>query len=144
VHGSLRAYANRSRFSAIMNGVAANLTDDTMRQVAAYYEGLPARSGGAVTDERAIAAGATIAAQGVPDLDIPACAECHGPTETPKNPAYPRLAGQPARYLASQLELMKQRRRGGSANVNLMEAFVDRLRPDHIRNVTLYYSSLAR
>jgi hypothetical protein len=33
-------------------------------------------------------------------------------------------------YLASQLGLMKQRRRGGSINVELMHAFVDRLRPD--------------
>ncbi len=140
LYASLRAFANRNRFSGIMSGIAANLDDETMRAAAAYYAGLSPRAGER-SDGPSVVRGAAIGSRGVPDRDIPACVECHGPTERPKNPAYPRLAGQHARYLTQQLQLLQQRRRGGSANVTLMHVFVDRLRPDEIRDVTLYYGS---
>jgi cytochrome c553 len=53
----------------------------------------------------------------------------------------PRLAGQHADYLEQQLHLLQGRRRGGTENVRLMHAFVARLRPEEIRDVTLYYGS---
>ena len=140
LYASLRAFADQNRFSGIMSGIAANLNDEAMRTAATYYSGLPPRVGER-SDEPSIARGATIASRGVPDRDIPACVECHGPTDRPKNPAYPRLAGQHVRYLAQQLQLLQQRRRGGSANVTLMHVFVDRLRQDEIRDVTRYYGS---
>jgi cytochrome c553 len=142
LHGSLRAFSDRRRISGIMATVAASLDDQTMREAAAYYERLPPRSAGGADDARARARGQSIAAQGIPDREIPSCAECHGPAATPKNPAYPLLAGQHARYLALQLELFQQRRRGGSGFENLMHVFVGRLRAEEIRDVTIYYSSL--
>lgn len=144
LYASLRAFANRTRFSGIMSGIAANLSDGTMREVAAYYERLSPRDVEFARDSSAIVRGATIATRGIPVRDIPACAECHGPSELPKNPAYPQLSGQHVRYLKSQLELLKGRRRGGTANVNLMHIFVDRLNPDVIRDVTLYYAALPK
>jgi cytochrome c553 len=144
VYASLRAFAGRSRYSGIMSAIAANLDDEAMRAVATYYEGLPPRSGERVDDQSMIVRGALIAERGAPERDIPACVECHGPTEQPKNRAYPRLASQHVSYLASQLELLRSRRRGGSPNVNLMHVFVDRLQPAQIRDVTHYYASLQR
>lgn len=144
MYASLRAFADRTRFSGIMSGIAANLSDGTMREVAAYYERLSPREARFGGESSAIARGATIARQGIPVRDIPPCAECHGPTELPKNPAYPRLSGQPVRYLTSQLELLKARRRGGTANVNLMHAVADRLNPEVITDVTLYYATLPK
>jgi cytochrome c553 len=143
LYASLRAFADRSRFSGIMSGIAANLDDDSMRRAAAYYAGLPLREAVRLDDPSSFARGAAIATSGVPERDIPPCAECHGPSDPPKNPAYPRLAGQHIRYLARQLQLLQERRRGGSPNVNLMHVFVDRLRPAEIRDVTLYYGSAA-
>jgi cytochrome c553 len=140
LYASLRAFADRTRFSGIMSSIAAGLSDGTMRQVAAYYEQLPPRQGFA-EESPAIMRGATIATQGIPARDIPACAECHGPSDVPKNPAYPRLSGQHVRYLTSQLDLLKARRRGGSVNANLMHVFVDRLTPDLIGDVTTYYAA---
>jgi cytochrome c553 len=142
MYESLRAFAERRRFSGIMSGIAANLNDEAMREVAQYYERLPQRAPDPPDDVSAIERGHAIAVRGVPDREIPACAECHGPSERPKNPAYPALAGQPARYLSSQLQLLQQRRRGGSPYVNLMHVFVDRLEEEQIRAVTRYYSSL--
>lgn len=142
LYASLRAYAGRQRFSGIMTNVAANLTDDAMQQAAQYYSGLSPRHVEQAMDTSAFARGQRIASLGVPDRDIPACIECHGPTDAPKNPSYPRLAGQHRRYLASQLQLLKARERGGSVNVNLMHVFVDRLRPEDIRDASVYFSSL--
>jgi cytochrome c553 len=144
LHASLRAFAGRRRSSGTMAAIAANLGDQTMREVAEYYERLPSRSAGDVDDSGARARGQKIADYGIPERDIPSCADCHGPVTTPKNPAYPVLAGQHIRYLRLQLELFQQRRRGGSGFENLMQVFVERLRADEIRDVTLYYSSLQR
>jgi cytochrome c553 len=91
----------------------------------------------------ASARGAEIAARGIPARDIPPYAECHGPSAQPKSSQYPRLAGQHVRYLMSQLELLKEERRGGSPNVNLMQVFVHRLRQEEIRDAARYYAALA-
>jgi cytochrome c553 len=143
LYASLRAFADRSRFSGIMSGIAASLSDDAMRAAAAHYAGMPPRDGDRSDQAAAIARGAAIASRGIPERDIPACVECHGPTDTPKNPAYPRLAGQHVRYLAQQLQLLQARRRGGSPNVNLMHVFIGRLQPVEVGDVTLYYGSAA-
>lgn len=143
LHGSLRAFADRIRFSATMAEVASRLDDEAMRQIAAYYERLPVRATTSTADTAARSRGATIATMGIPERDIPACVECHGPTAVPKNPAYPRLAGQHARYLRLQLALLKERRRGGSPNVNLMHEVIDRLSMADMLDVTHYYSLLS-
>lgn len=139
LYASLRAFRDRSRFSGVMSSVASPLSDEAMRQIAEYYEALPSRPPASLETSDA---GAAIATQGIADRDIPPCAECHGPSAHPKSPAYPRLAGQHVRYLISQLELLQERRRGGSPNVNLMQEFVHRLRQEEIRDVTRYYATL--
>ena len=143
LYASLRAFADRTRFSGTMSDIASRLGDEAMRTAAAYYSQLPPRQPDASGDAAALARGATIATRGIPAQDVPPCAECHGPTEQPRNPAYPRLATQDARYLVLQLELLKGRLRGGSPNVALMHVFVDRLRPEQIRDVALHFASLA-
>jgi cytochrome c553 len=141
LYASLRAFADRNRFSGIMSAIAANLSDDGMRAAAAYYSGLSPREADRSNDPSVLARGAAIASRGVPERDIPACVECHGPADRPKSPAYPSLAGQHVTYLEQQLHLLQGRRRGGTANVTLMHIFVDRLRPEEIRDVTRYYGS---
>jgi len=143
LENSLRAFRDSTRFSGVMEEIAVQLSDGLMREIAIYYERLPARDTDATTvDASAVERGRTIATTGVQDRDIPACGECHGPTLAPKNPAYPKLSGQYVRYLTSQLALLQERRRGGSPHVNLMHAFVDRLKPADIRDVAQYYAAL--
>jgi cytochrome c553 len=143
LNDALKAFADGARFSATMADVATKLDESARRAIAEYYAQLPSGEGAPAGDAETIARGATIAAQGIPDRDVPACVECHGPSDAPKNPAYPTLAGQHASYLGQQLELLRQRRRGGSPRVNLMHAVVDRLTPEDIRQVTSYYASIA-
>ena len=143
LYGSLRAFRERRRFSGIMAEVAARLSDGAMREIATYYERQPARRSDVVPDDAAFTRGRAVATSGIPERDIPACAECHGPTAFPKNAAYPRLTGQYSTYLRSQLALLQERRRGGTSNVNLMHAFVDRLQRTEIRDVADYYAHLS-
>jgi cytochrome c553 len=143
IYASLHAFADRTRFSGIMSGVAGPLGDDAMRSAAAYYAGLTPRRGEPPADPSALTRGGALASRGAPERDIPPCVECHGPTAHQKNPVYPRLTGQYARYLAEQLRLLQGRRRGGSPNVTLMHVFVDRLRQDEIQDVASFYGAAA-
>ena len=138
---ALRAFARRTRFSGTMTQIAARLTNAERREVSTYYEQLPFRVAAEASDPAAAARGAAIAVRGAPERGIPACVECHGPDDVPKSPAYPVLASQHPRYLILQLELLKQRRRGGSPRVNLMHEVVDQLTPTDIRDVAQYFGS---
>ena len=140
--GSLRAFRDKERFSATMSEVAAKLSDKDMSEIAAYFAALPSKGAETVADSVSVARGRTIAAAGFPDRDIPRCAECHGPSEVPKNPAYPLLAAQDAAYLTSQLVLLQERRRGGTPNVELMHVFVNRLGRGEILDVARYFASM--
>jgi cytochrome c553 len=142
LYGSLRAYRDRTRFSGIMGEIATRLGDQDMRDISTYFERLPSREPEPAGDGASIDRGRTIATQGIPERDIPACAECHGPTAVPKNPAYPKLAGQHMHYLRSQLVLLQERRRGGTPRVNLMHTFVNRLRQHDVEDVARYYATL--
>lgn len=139
---ALRAYAEGRRHSGIMQPVAAALTAGEADRIAAHYAAQAPAGGMRATDPAAVPRGASIARLGAPEADVPSCADCHGPGTAPRNPAYPRLAGQPATYLAGQLRLMKERHRGGSEYVHLMHSFVDRLTDGQILDAAAYYSSL--
>jgi cytochrome c553 len=143
LYEALRAYREGRRHSGTMGEVASRLTDDAMREIAGYYRRLPARAADTVLDEAAVTRGRALATAGAAERDLPACVECHGPTTLPKNPAYPRLANQHAGYLRLQLRLLQERRRGGSENVELMHAFVNRLTRAEIDDVAAYYAALS-
>jgi cytochrome c553 len=139
---SLRAYAQGDRHSGVMEPVAANLGADDMQAIARYYAGLPPGGPAApVTGDPDVAFGRRIASEGIPARLIPACSECHGPGRQ-RNPHYPRLAGQYAGYLQLQLEIYRDKRRGGTKYHEIMHKFVGQLTDDHIRAVSKYYASL--
>ena len=69
--------------------------------------------------------------------------KCYGPAESRRNPAYPKIAGQYADYLNLQLELFKKGSRGGTAYSHLMTHVAVNLTPEQMKDVALYYSSLA-
>ena len=109
--------------------------------MAAYYGGLespPAPAAVAAADD----AGARIAREGIPEQNVPSCSDCHGPGGEPRNPAYPRLAGQYEEYLVLQLELFAGGRRGGSRYAHIMQQVAPRLKPEQMREVARYYASL--
>jgi cytochrome c553 len=126
-----------------MEPVAAALTTRQMQDVALYFSALaPRPTPAAGNRERAIARGSAIASRGIPAQDVPACADCHGPSASKKNDAYPILAGQFADYLVLQLGLFKSGHRGGSRYAHLMRPVAAGLTRDQMRDVALFYESI--
>jgi cytochrome c553 len=143
---ALQAYANDKRASGTMQPIAAALDAEEVQALAAYYSGLPAggrRERKPPTDTAAISRGEAIATQGVPRQDVPSCQDCHGPGSKPRNPAYPRHAGQDADYLVLQLDLFREGRRGGSRYEHVMRPIAGRMTPEQMRDVALFYEALS-
>jgi cytochrome c553 len=145
LRAALEAFARGDRHSGVMAPVATSLRPEEMRELATYY-GLqePSRPRVREEDASAIDRGLAIARRGIPSQRIPSCVDCHGPSDIPRNAAYPVLAGQYSEYLLLQLELFKEQRRGGSAHARLMRPVAARLTPAQMRDVALYYESLGR
>lgn len=138
---ALVAYARGERYSGIMQPIAAGLEVEAIRELAEHFAGLPPAQL-PPGDAAAIARGESIALHGIPSQRVPSCVDCHGPSSTRPNPAYPLHAGQPADYLVLQLELFKGGRRGGSAYAALMRPIASRLTAEQMRDVAAYYASL--
>jgi cytochrome c553 len=69
-----------------------------------------------------------------------ACAACHGLDGNPTDPQYPRLAGQPERYVAHQLSLFKSGERNtGMAAVML--PFASALSAQDMRDIGAYFAT---
>ncbi|MCI0539288.1 MAG: c-type cytochrome [Verrucomicrobiales bacterium] len=141
---SLQAFARGERHSGMMEPIAAGLSSEQMRELALYYGNLPAWPKSSLHAETAatIERGKSIARGGIPSHRVPTCAACHGPDTAPRNPIYPRLAGQHADYLVLQLKLFKAQQRGGTAYGHLMYHVAGGLTPDQMRDVACYYASL--
>lgn len=149
---SLRAFASGDRHSGIMQPVVAGLSDSTMAELAQHYANrdqivttCSSQSGSSPLIEKeseAVARGKAIAERGVYQQGIPACADCHGPTQNPRNKHYPQLAGQYADYLTLQLSLFKADQRGGTPYAHIMTMLAKRLSKKQMREVSLYYASL--
>ena len=139
---SLRAYADGERHSGIMEPIAASMTDAQIEAAAVWFSSQPSmRSGVGQPSPR----GEVIATEVMPARNIPSCADCHGPGDTPpRHEAYPILAGQDEAYLRQQLELFESGRRGGTRFSQIMQTAVAHdLRHDEVNAVAAYYAGLA-
>ena len=93
IAAQLAAFKSGARPSPIMQGMAAPLTPEDMRDVGAYYQAQkPAQ---AVARDKALGQrGQRIWRSGIKALGVPACAGCHGASGAGIPSQYPRLAGQ--------------------------------------------------
>lgn len=84
--------------------------------------------------------GRRIATQGLPERKLAACETCHGASERARNPNYPRLAGQPEWFIATQLQLWKDHQRGGTPYNHVMEPIAVNMTEEQIDALALWYS----
>ena len=98
----LLEFKTGKRENAIMKGFASTLSEDDMKNVAAFYASKQAKPGFA-KDKQLVALGEKIYRGGIADRSIPACAGCHSPTGAGIPSQNPRLSGQHADYTAAQL-----------------------------------------
>ncbi|MDY0329517.1 MAG: c-type cytochrome [Thiomonas sp.] len=107
-----------ARVNAIMNGMAATLTDAQIRDVALYYSRQTFRPGVAFADKKEIKLGQSIWMAGIPDRAVPACAACHGPSGEGMPSRYPRIGGQWQGYLETELQMFRNDRRTNSPEMH--------------------------
>jgi cytochrome c553 len=81
-----------------------------------------------------------LAYQGDWARDIPACFTCHGPSAIGAE-QFPRLAGQQASYIKSQLEAWQKGTRKGDAD-NMMANVASKLTATEINALAHYFASL--
>jgi cytochrome c553 len=105
LEAQLKAFRDRSRADphaqAFMWGMAAQLTDATISEIAKYFSAQPPAPG-RPADPAEVAAGKKIFEEGIPAQQVPACRSCHGEKAQGNGP-FPRLAGQHRSYLERQL-----------------------------------------
>ena len=134
----LQEFKSGKRKNAIMAGFAATLSDDDMRNVAAFYASKTAKPG-AAKDKDLAALGEKIYRGGIGDRNIPACAGCHSPTGAGIPAQYPRVGGQHADYTEAQLVAFRVGARGNSAQ---MSAIAAKMNDREIKAVSDYIAGL--
>jgi cytochrome c553 len=98
----LHDFKEDKRKNPVMKGFASALSEDDIRNVAAFYAS-KAPSNGTAKSKATIALGEKIYRGGIADRGVPACSGCHGPTGSGLPSQYPRLRGQHADYTVAQL-----------------------------------------
>ena len=95
-----------ARESAVMNGMAANLSDTDVQAIASYY-GAQALKPAAASNKDLAAEGQKLWRGGDAARGVPACAGCHGPSGAGIPVQFPRLGGQYAEYVTAQLQAFR-------------------------------------
>ena len=124
------------RYHARMGWIAQQLDAHERKAVSFYYAALPFEAGTALTRERL-----RLYHQGAPSRGITACAACHGAKGQGLGPANPPLAGQPAAYLAEQLDLWRKARRRNDPG-DVMLRISQLLTPSEARTLAAYAALL--
>jgi cytochrome c553 len=126
------------RKNAVMNGMAAPLSEDDIKNVAAFYASKEAKPGFS-KDKDTVVLGEKIYRGGIADRMVPACSGCHSPNGAGIPAQYPRLASQHADYTEAQLNAFRS---GARANSPQMTAIAAKLSDKEIKAVADYIAGL--
>ncbi|MEQ1439266.1 c-type cytochrome [Fontimonas sp. SYSU GA230001] len=106
LYDQLNWFKNGQRVNPLMNAQAAALSDQDMRDLAAYFAAQPFVPG--VASEAAIPVAQKLYRSGDAARGLPACAACHGPSGAGVVPSgYPRIGGQHAKYVGNVLRVFR-------------------------------------
>lgn len=134
----LKDLKSGKRVSEIMNPLLADLTEDDLTELAAYYaKQKPAP--GTAGDAALIEAGKRLYANGNDKTDVPACASCHEDNGAGSG-KFPRVAGQHADYTLEQFRLYASGRRTNGSRV--MQTVAKRMSEQEARAVAEYMASM--
>lgn len=134
----LQEFKSGKRANAIMMGFASGLSEDDMKNIAFWLASNKAKTGFA-KDKELVALGERIYRGGIQDRQIAACAGCHSPTGAGIPAQYPRLSGQHAEYVTTQLTNFRDGIRKNSLQMNQVAA---KLNDREIRALADYIAGL--
>ncbi len=137
----LELFKSGERKNGIMQGMAAPLDEETMKNLAVYFSQQKATLG--VADPELVDKGRSLYRGGDAEAGIPACSGCHGPTGM-GNPAadYPRISSQHAQYLATQLKDYRDGKRGNYPKGEIMQGVAEHMTDEDIQALASYVSGL--
>jgi cytochrome c553 len=133
IYKELVDFKTGARASAVMAPLVANLSDEDMRDLAAYYAYLPRPSDVRATSD----VPPRIVANGAPMRGIAPCGACHGELDSKPGAAW--LEGQPAVYLRTQLGAFASGARRNDIGEQ-MRNIARRMTPDEIAAASRYYA----
>ncbi len=139
--GQLQAFKSGARANALMQGQVAGLSEQDMKDIAAYFYNQAPLTGAA--NPELAAAGETLYRAGNKESGTPACMGCHGPAgEGNAAAAFPRVAGQHADYSAAQLRVYRGGKRKGTDKAKMMSDVAAKLTDEEIAAVSSYLNGL--
>jgi cytochrome c553 len=142
IENQMLAYQDGERLDAGMQGFAATLSEQDIRDIAAYYGSQRPSPKGA--DPELAGLGQQIYRGGIPERGIAACIACHGPGGK-GNPlaGYPRVSHQHWNYLATTLRAYAAGERRSDAELNqMMRNVAELLLEDEIIALASYMQGL--
>lgn len=136
----LMDFRSGDRENVQMSPMVANLTDEDIRDLAAYFASQKIKHG--TTDPATLELGEKIYRSGNINAGVPACSACHGPAGR-GNPAakYPALGGQHAAYTTTQLNAFRSNARANDIN-KVMRTIVGRMTDEEIKAVAQFTQGL--
>jgi cytochrome c553 len=138
IYKQLSEFKAGKRKNPVMSGMAATLSDEDMKHVAAFYGSLKAQEGFAKNKDT-VTLGEQIYRGGIASKQVPACAGCHSPNGSGIPAQYPRLSGQHGEYAEAQLLAFRS---GLRANSTQMMAIAGKLNDLEIKAVADYVTGL--
>jgi len=126
------------RKNAVMQGMAATLSEEDIRNVSAFYASKTAKPGFAKNKDT-VALGQKIWRGGIAERNVPACAGCHSPTGAGMPAQYPRIGGQHGDYVEAQMVAFRS---GARANNAVMTGVAAKMNDKEIKAVSDYAAGL--
>ncbi|GGF64624.1 c-type cytochrome [Alteromonas lipolytica] len=128
------------RNNAVMNGMAAPLSDQDIADLAAYFSSQEAKPG--ATPENFVEAGAALYRGGDADRGVTACIACHGPSGNGMQLAgFPDISGQHVAYTTAQLKAFRAGERHNDMN-GMMRDVASKLTDEDIEILANYIAGL--
>ena len=137
----LQAYKSGERKNPIMLGQVAALSDQDMKDLAAYFAAQTQKAG--VANPDLVEQAQKIYRGGNAEAGVSACAACHGPQGLGNSAAaYPQISGQHAAYTAAQLKAYRAGERAGTDAAKMMSQVAAGLSDAEIEALASYISGL--
>lgn len=131
---------NTVRSVPTMTAIMANLNEQDIHDLAAYYAKMPLAEGS--TPKKYLQRGEQLYRGGDFEKHITACIACHGPKGTGNAQAgFPVLSGQHAAYTVQQLQEFKDGKRKNDLN-HIMQDISGRMSQDDMEAVAHYIEGL--
>lgn len=137
VEKQLADFKSGKRASPIMAALAQNLSEQNVRDLAAYYASLPKARTAPTTYDESLPA---LVRVGDPMRNIAPCIACHGGVD--QKLGAPWLEGMPKAYLMQQLGSFKRGERGNDAEQQ-MRNVAHAMTPEEIDAVATFYARKA-